>query len=294
MKRAFKRLTKTAKRVTTKVLNKVAGIKYVGGLAATGLLSNPIVAPHYGAITGDWKSVGRAIATSAVLAASVYAGNLAAEAYAQPILIPAQGLTYTGPSLNAVQYIGANALISFDTSFAIAKINGASTHDAWRAGLESAKGSIPFTLLDMAAINMRADQVISSRRDPRGYNATKISGGYRGDRIGIAGCRYPCTASPLGGVQGQNPGNLLGVPYASDNLGNFIAEAGAGPHDFLSQWQYDALGNTKPFFQSGAGNVLGWAGSVALLPISVPISIGSVLAPYSGILYSDRYLYYGP
>jgi len=191
-----------------------------------------------------------------------------------------------------MQYLGANALIAFDTSFAVDMVNGASMQEAWRGGILAAKRSVLTTLLDIAAINMRADTVADSQKDPMGRNSTKVSGGYRGDGFGTGGCRWPCTGSPFGGVQGENPGNLLGIEYSPGSVGDFIVEANGGPHDYLSKWQYDSLGNTKEFFRSGVGNALGWAGSFAVMPFSVPISLGSVVAPYSGILYSNRYLDY--
>lgn len=255
----------------------------------------PIPCSH--PITGGRQGIGGRLARRLALRQSwlaVYAGGLASEAYAKPVLYAAQGKVYEGAALTAWQYLGANATIAFNTSFAVAKIHGASTHDAWQGAWRAAAYSVPFTLLDVAAVNMRADQIISSKSDPRGFNASKVSAGYRGDSFGLAGCRFPCENSLLGGVQGKNPGNLFGIEYPPGGIGDFIAEAGAGPHDFLSQWQYDALGNTKPFFQSGIGNALGWVGSAALLPVSVPISAGSVLSPYSGVLYSNRYIDYGP
>ncbi len=279
-------------KLTTKILEQAGRNKYLGGLIQMDLLANPYFGPVYGWSTGDWKSVGRAIATEAVIAASVYAGGLAADAYSGPILSAAQGLEYSGPTLSAMQYLGANALIAFDTSFAVDMVNGASMQEAWRGGILAAKRSVLTTLLDIAAINMRADTVADSQKDPMGRNSTKVSGGYRGDGFGTGGCRWPCTGSPFGGVQGENPGNLLGIEYSPGSVGDFIVEANGGPHDYLSKWQYDSLGNTKEFFRSGVGNALGWAGSFAVMPFSVPISLGSVVAPYSGILYSNRYLDY--
>jgi RHS repeat-associated protein len=284
------RLGEWVGRASTNVVSNLSQVKYVGGLLTTGYLSSPMFGTTYGATTGDWASVGRATVTAGILAAAVYAGGLTSQAYSSPVLSGAQGLVYTGPTLSAAQYVGANALIAFDATFAVAKVNGASTREAWHAGLAAAKVSIPFTLVDIAAINMRADQVEQSLRDSK--NRTKVSAGNRGDNFGLAGCRYPCKGSLAGGIQGQQ-GSLLGIPYDAGGIGDFIAEAGAGPHDYLSQWMYDSVGDLAPFYQSGIGSYLGDIASYALLVPSIPISTASVLAPYSGTLYSDRYMDYG-
>ena len=278
--------------LSNQAMNELGANKYVGGLLQMGFLSSPIFGPVYGWSTGDWNSVGRAVATSGVMAASIYAGNLASAAYSQPILYSAQGLAYSGTTLSAAEYVGVNALISFGTSYGAAIANGASSEEAFRGGILAAKRSVLFSLVDIAAINMRADTVTDTLRNPMGNNNGKVSAGYRGDGFGTGGCRWPCSWSPFGGVQGENPGNLMGIEYQPGGIGDFIIEANGGPHDFLSSWQYDALGNTREFFRSGFGSALGWAGSVAMLPLSIPVSALSVAAPYNSVLYSNRYLDY--
>lgn len=123
-------------------------------------------------------------------------------------------------------------------------------------------------------------------------NASGVSAGYRGDNFKLGGSRWPIQDSPMGGAQG-GPGTLFGFSYESGGIADFIVEAGAGPHDYLSQWMYDGLGNTNEIFRSGVGSALSWSASFTLLVPSVPISVGSVLAPYSGVVYSERFISYG-
>lgn len=47
-------------RFTSRVLDEVSGIKYVGGLLSTGLLAGTHFGYLYGASTGNWQTVGRA------------------------------------------------------------------------------------------------------------------------------------------------------------------------------------------------------------------------------------------
>ena len=278
---------KSIKKLFREVKEELGQVKYVGGLLSTGFLSNPMFGPHYGAATGDWRSVGHAIATSAVLASSVYAGMLASEAYSKPILLDALGTCYSGASLSPMEYLGANALIAFDTGFSLAKINGASTRNAWREGINSAKGSLPFTLLDIAAIDMRADTIRQSRLNPQ--NASGQSAGYRGDGFKAGGGRWveglPAEAqgiSPLGGRQGGQ-GSLFGFSYSPGSLADLVVEAFGGVHDPLNSWYwYNEMGNA--INHQGAAMWFGEGLNAVNVLVAAPIVAGSVLAPYSSIL----------
>ena len=138
LSKGLKRLKKNLKRLTRKIVQKVSEIKYVGGLAATGLLSHPTFGPVYGTLTGDWKSVGRATATAAVMAASVWTGGAAAGAY---------GGTFVG----GVIYVGESAAIGYTSSYSIARINGASRAEARQAGLGAARTSALMASFNIAA-----------------------------------------------------------------------------------------------------------------------------------------------
>jgi len=125
----FSRFSRSVKqsvsRFTQKTLGKLSSVRYVGGLAATGYLSNPTFGSAYGWSTGDWKSVGRATATSAVLAAGVWAA---------PNLVALQWYGYP-------TFIGASAATAYASGYSIARINGASGAEASAAGLRGARMS---------------------------------------------------------------------------------------------------------------------------------------------------------
>ncbi len=112
-------------RQASRLLNNVSGIPYVGQLASIALLTSDF-GYVYGWSTGDWKSVGRAHATGAVLAASFGAGAAAWAAY-------------SGSLLGAGIFVAESAAIGYASSYATARINGASNDEARHAALLAAK-----------------------------------------------------------------------------------------------------------------------------------------------------------
>lgn len=129
----------------------------------------------------------------------------------------------------------------------------------------------------------------------RKYNATHKYGnpnnwtgksvGLEGDYVKHAGTRQiydwiKSTCGDLingpkqfGGNQGQG-GSLFGL-YDYD-LGDFsdgLFEAFGGAHDTLNSFQYDAMGNIKPFWGSGVGGALGNAWSLGMVFVSAPLGL---------------------
>ena len=93
-----------------------------------GFLSSPMFGPVYGWSTGDWNSVGRAIATSGVMAATSWAGGAAWGAYSA-----APGLMSGGI------FITESAATSYASSYTTARIYGATNDQARGAALLAAK-----------------------------------------------------------------------------------------------------------------------------------------------------------
>jgi RHS repeat-associated protein len=108
---------------TSRILQRVSGISYVGGLLSTGLLAGTQFGYAYGWSTGDWQTVGRAHATGAVLAAG---------AWAAPNLTALQWYGYP-------TYIGAETALGYVSGYSLARINGASSAQARAAGQDVAK-----------------------------------------------------------------------------------------------------------------------------------------------------------
>jgi RHS repeat-associated protein len=118
------------KNFTSGTLERVGRNKYLGGLTQMGLLTHPFgFGIAYGASTGDWNTVGRAYATNAVLAASVWAGGAAWGAYG----------AYGGSILGAGIFVAESAAIGYTSSYATAWIYGASNDEARHAALLAAK-----------------------------------------------------------------------------------------------------------------------------------------------------------
>jgi len=114
-------------RAATKILGQAGRNKYLGGLVQLWLLTSDF-GYIYGWSTGDWKSVGRAHATGAVIAASFGAGAAAWTAYAAASGLAAAGI-----------FVVESAAIGYASSYATARINGASNDEARHAALLSAK-----------------------------------------------------------------------------------------------------------------------------------------------------------
>jgi RHS repeat-associated protein len=73
VRRVVNQFTQQVARSTTHALQKVSGVKYVGGLLSTGLLAGTHFGYAYGASTGDWRTVGQAHKQGAILTASAFA-----------------------------------------------------------------------------------------------------------------------------------------------------------------------------------------------------------------------------
>jgi hypothetical protein len=124
-----RRASQTIARATTKVLSEVSQVKYVGGLLSTGLLAGTQFGYVYGATTGDWRTVGRAQATGAVLAGGAWAGGALYANYG--------GLTFVAGSYG----------IGYTAGYSISSIYGASSAEARNAASRSGNASAAMALL---------------------------------------------------------------------------------------------------------------------------------------------------
>jgi RHS repeat-associated protein len=139
-------------------------------------------------------------------------------------------------------------------------------------------------LLQWAAYAMREDQVKNSQIDAR--NSSGTSDGMYGDHFKLGGGRWadwfeshPEDASqPFGGSQGGG-GTLFGIPYSPGGAIDHLIEAFAGPHDWISQLQYNSNGDLGDFWtQTVLGRTLGTLyGGAALAPAAV--FVGASTAP---------------
>lgn len=168
VKQALKRVTKWGERVgdqfkeqvarsTTYTLQKVSSVNYVGGLLSTGLLAGTQFGYAYGASTGDWRTVGRAHATGAVLAGGAWAA----------------------PGIAAMPWyssLGASTALGYTSGYTIAQIYGASNAQASAAGQTGAQYAGYASLLYLGyqgvtesmtpTEKMNAENAVGYRRSP--------------------------------------------------------------------------------------------------------------------------------
>jgi len=147
----------------TRNIMKVAGSnKYLGGLIQMGLLTYPGLLGNvpflnfgtaYGWSTGDWKTVGRAYATEAVMAATIWAGGAAWAAY-------------NGTFEAGVLFVEESAAIGYASSYATAYVNGASAGDAQSAALLSAKRAAGFAVVQIGARALAEAGLEKDKNDP--------------------------------------------------------------------------------------------------------------------------------
>jgi len=148
-----------------------------------------------------------------------------------------------------------------------------------------------FSALTWGALEMRDAMVAQSRlyTDPNTGvqpNAAGISGGVGGDLFKLGGCRFPCTGSPFGGIQG-GPGKFLGIAYPPGGFLDQLVETFGGPHDFLNNPVfYDALGNQR---WGRLGNAILSPVNLGNIAVAAPFAGASVIPPYaySGFVDSD-------
>jgi RHS repeat-associated protein len=136
--------------------------------------------------------------------------------------------------------------------------------------------------LGETAMYMRRDMIEQSELNQTGANANGQSAGVHGDNFKLAGCRWPCSGSWLGGVQGEQ-GYFFGIPYPSGGVVDHVLENFAGPHDFFNNpiW-YDKIGNLKELsgLLNGVGSVMNWVN----VPLAAPLALSSMAQPYTGAL----------
>ena len=256
VKKLIKRVAKNMSRLDRNSAAFVSKIPVTGSTFALPFLF------HSAVLSGDTDQAARLAGTMAVMAAAAVL------------------TTMTGGIASPVLYVAANAAIGFGSGFATAKINGASTSDAVKAGAIGAAISGGTAALAKLNESMRADQINSSSGNPdnvsgrsHGFSldgtgdGTKLAGGRRLSN-GSLGAR-----SPLGGHQGGQ-GRIgfggLSYEYPSGGLVDRIVEAYAGPHDWLNgQWgSYGPSGNLSSTigFPQHVGNVVN-------VPVATPIAL---------------------
>lgn len=273
------------KRLTTKIVQKVSQIKYVGGLINTALLTTPSFAIAYGWSTGDWKTVGRAHLTGMVMVASYWAGGASASAYSSAISAPtATASTYLSA---AGVYVAESAAIGYSSSYAIARINGMSAAEARAAGLDSARLSATISTLDAASLAMRMYEL---KRSP---SVSGESNGIRGIPGKLSGCRPPnCEPKAwynFGGSQTEK-GQMLGRPFDAGSFADKLGEAFSGAHDFfndLSGW-YNADGYTIKFPSDGQQFLMEAVSVVNVVP-ALPFATATLIQEFGvgSVLHSN-------
>jgi len=154
-------------------------VPVIGGLLRIGTIT--ALGPIYGITTGDWKGLARAYATSA-------------------ILVVAAVLTVACPPAGAgfwafAGYVATNAAIGFGAGFGVAMVNGASMHQALKAGLTGAVISGGLAMLNSFYTSM-------VKKGPGDYSATA------GDTFGTNDTGHLLSeGSPLAkGLQNATPG----------------------------------------------------------------------------------------
>jgi filamentous hemagglutinin len=139
-------------------------------------------------------------------------------------------------------------------------------------------------MLTFAAYEMRQAMVKQSMLNTSPVNnSSGKSAGWFGDFFKLGGGRVDegssiAAPSPLGGAQGGR--GLVGAPewrplgfrmgyyYEPGSFTDLLVEAYAGPHDWISSWNYTANGNFRPL--QGLPNALFWTYSLAaIVPATV-------------------------
>ena len=246
-RRLFK---KVAKKIGNFFLNEAARIgkiPYIGGTLALPLQFRGAV------FTGNGRMLTRVTATAAIMVVGAV-------------------LTYFSGG------VLSGAVISFASGFGTAKVNGASTSEALKAGAISAGIFVGTAVLSSIANSMRANMV-----GRQGVN--DIAGTLPGPE-GAAG-------GPLGGQAGVRVGQIGPFRFIksraytgaySGSLWNRVADFAtyqfSGPHDWLSSGLFyrtnPAGGLSYSAFNNAIGNA-GWVISGALVVPSVPLAIAPVL-----------------
>jgi len=282
---AVKRLKKSVSKLTSKTLEKVGGIKYVGGLANIGLLTNVSFGAGYGWSTGNWKAVGQAHAAGAVISATYWAGGASASQFNAELLC-ATSIDGTVVSAAGV-YIAESAAIGYASSYSMARIYGASAHDARNAGIDGATKSMRNALMRFGFEFMRADTNASSLEsgntltDPR--NGELFTYGPRPTVFaenGQLGWDRSLLAAFNMKDEVDGESNWF---WGDDFLRNFYNKV-SKVHDFGNRWAYvDGMYMSYGVAYDTAFNVY----SIATM---VPSALYMTVSHDPGILNTNRYI----
>jgi len=127
----------------------------------------------------------------------------------------------------------------------------------------------------------------------------KLSEGIRGDGAKIGGAhpvrvlgkngeyKYVDVSGPTGGVQ-KGVGELFGLEYKSGSFFDSAIEYYAGPHDFMSSWNYQNIGGVTSVIDNSF-----WTGTVisgALIVPSIPFAVAPYIQDYLNSIQNYRYL----
>ena len=244
------------------------------------------------AMGGD---IGKGALTGAISAAVFYGAG---------VLI--QGIRTSASLAAAIKSGGDEYAIAYATQNSISKLGEVGIYTgagAVAGGVNAAitSGNIPdmmlkgaasaavFQFMAIASDHMRLSMIEQSKLDPR--NASGQSEGFRGDEFKLAGCRINPSdlgaESPLGGAQG-GPGKMFGIPYDPGSFVDYIAEAWAGPHDYLNHgFWYDKLGVIRQgmnAFEVSVGEALNWINVAVAAPFAIA---GIVRQPALSIAYNE-------
>lgn len=261
-------LKNEVRNATIKVMSEAGNIPYVGGIAQVGLLTTTF-GQAYGWATGDWKSIGRAFETSAILAATVWAGGAAWGAFDSTVGFAC--VTAETYATTAGIYIAESAAISYASSFATAKVYGASDAEARHGAVLSAKrGAVTAPM--RIGFKYMAD------------NTDKLS-------RATGNTEHDPNTGELDTI-GDHP-NALGVdaqiispegsPRFYDNwLGGYVRtaiNAVSKVHDYMGSWAEDANGLYTAPIPDSLYQTLNWVG----MPFAAAYTYKAYGSPISGL-----------
>ena len=253
VKKVFKKVVREVRRFRNRVIADRLKVPLVGGVLAAPFQF------HRAVEAGDAKQAARIAGTAMVMAAAAVL------------------TTFTG-GLAAPLYVAANAAIGFGSGFATAKINGASTSDALKAGAISAAISAGTAALAKMNEAMRARVIRESGKQNLGGPSRGFSLNGRGDGVKAAGGRLLSDGtrgprSPLGWYQNDVGGIGPFGPYSPGGAFDRVVEAYAGPHDWLNgAWgSYGPNGNLSATY--GLTQKIGnWVN----VPLATPIALAGL------------------
>jgi RHS repeat-associated protein len=272
--------------LTSNALYKVSQIKYVGGLMSVGLLTSNDFGLMYGWSTGDWKTVARAHATGTVIAGTYWAGGAAfgqysaatSACYAQETL----AITYAGPI-----YMAESAGIGYVSNYSMARIYGASAHDANRAGLNGVFDAIKTAGMRIGFENMKLSTNVSSQlsgntlQDPKNGDLFTYGGRPTVNPNGTPGVDRSLLAFLN---MTQEPDGAQNWFWGHDYIRDIFNQV-SKVHDWGNSWAYNSTGQWVSY-----GVVRDTAFNIYSIGTMLPAAYYSLAAHDNGIGKLNQYV----